>query len=450
MAQFPEAFLKRIQKQRLDAQDLIQALNRESPISIRLNPKKTSEQFENEENVPWCPTGKYLKERPIFTKDPLFHAGVYYPQEAGSMFIDAILKQLKLPEDCIALDLCAAPGGKSTILLDNLSDSSLLISNEINRHRAYILRDNLTRWGNANLMVTNRNPSDFHKFTGLFDLILVDAPCSGEGMFRKDPNSRNEWTPKNTALCATRQTEILKEIWPSLKEGGILIYSTCTFNPEENSEQILNLLETYECQMVNLSFPATFGLDTSDNQHPSYGTLGYTCFPHKMKAEGFFFSVIQKTEQTRSFQLKNKRLEKNTSKNQFELPGFKAPANHTTVCLNDAFYLIPENQIALMLYLQRELSCLKFGIRLGEVVGGKWNPHFEYALCHFDKPYFESAAIHLEQALHFLKGNAIDFDCKDGWCLVTYQNHALGWLKKIGNRANNYYPKELRIRMELQ
>lgn len=449
MVQFPEAFLTRIQKQRVDAQNLIQALDEETPTSIRLNPKKTTKQFENEEAVPWCSAGKYLNERPSFTKDPLFHAGTYYPQEAGSMFIDAILKQITLPETCVALDLCAAPGGKSTILLDNLSDRSLVISNEIIRNRAYILRDNLTRWGNANLMVTNRNAADFSKFTGLFDLILVDAPCSGEGMFRKDLNSRNEWTQKNAALCAIRQSEILTEIWPSLKEGGLLIYSTCTFNPAENTEQILNLLETYDCQTVPLSFPETFGLDTSENLHPSLGTLGYSCFPHKMKTEGFFFSVIQKTESTKCFLLKNKRQEKKPITHQSELPKFTTPVNHNTVYLNDAFYLIPENQSALMLHLQKELSCLKFGVRLGEIVGGKWNPHFEYALSNFEKPNFQFISLQLEQALQFLKGNTIEVDCGNGWCLVTYQNHALGWLKKIGNRTNNYYPKELRIRMDL-
>jgi 16S rRNA C967 or C1407 C5-methylase (RsmB/RsmF family) len=262
--------------------------------------------FPSSQIVPWCEYGRYLPESPSFTKDPLFHAGVYYPQEAGSMFIHAILKQLALANETVALDLCAAPGGKSSILLDNLSSDALVISNEIVRNRAFILRDTLTKWGASNSMVTNKSAADFAKFSGLFDLILVDAPCSGEGMFRKDLDARTEWTPGNAATCALRQTEILDDIWPALKSDGFLIYSTCTFNPEENDKQIQLLLEKYDCELVDLDFPKDFQLESSD--------FGYACMPHRMQTEGFYFSVVRKRESTKPYSIRKAKKQKSKEK----------------------------------------------------------------------------------------------------------------------------------------
>lgn len=449
MAEFPEAFIQRLQQQRTDAEQLLNALNEEAPVSIRLNPHKKTIQFEQEATVPWCALGRYLTKRPSFTKDPLFHAGAYYPQEAGSMFIDAILKQLTLPDDCVALDLCAAPGGKSTILLDNLSDTSLLISNEIARNRAYILRDNLSRWGKANILVTNRSAADFGAFSGLCDLILIDAPCSGEGMFRKDLNARMEWSMKNADHCALRQTEILDDAWPALKQGGYLIYSTCTFNPDENHKQIERLLMEKDCELVHLDFPVNYNLEVQEKRNAALEIFGYSCFPHKMKTEGFFFSVLRKTESTRNFQLKNKKEAKKRREAVQELPDFQVPKNHQVVCLNESFYLVPQNQATLMMHLQQQLSCMKFGVRLGEVLGNKWIPHYEYALSIFDEFQFTSSELNLENALSYLKGHPVPLEGKDGWHLAHYQGHSLGWLKKIGNRSNNYYPKELRIKMDI-
>ena len=449
MTKLPEDFVSRIKEQRADAHELFKALNDEAPVSIRFNPRKEITQFQDNESVPWCELGRYLTERPSFTKDPLFHAGTYYPQEAGSMFIDTILKQITLPDDCVALDLCAAPGGKSTIILDNISDTSLLISNEIVRNRAYILRDNLSRWGKANVLVTNRNPADFGAISGLCDLILIDAPCSGEGMFRKDLNARLEWSTKNAGQCAARQTEIINDVWPALKDGGYLIYSTCTFNPDENHKQIERLLLEKDCELVHFDFPTNYNLEVQEIQHVALGTVGYSCFPHKMKTEGFFFSLLRKTESTRHSQRKNKKEAKNNKTTLLDLPNFQAPKNHRIVCINDAFYLVPENQAGFMVHLQQQLSCMKFGVRLGEVLSNKWIPHYEYALSIFDKPQFASSELSLQSALTYLKGHPLSLEGKDGWHLAQYQGHSLGWLKKIGNRSNNYYPKELRIKMEL-
>ncbi len=444
MTDFPKEFIDRLKAQRKDADALLQALNSDSPISLRLNPRKLCASFENDEVVPWCPSGRYLTERPSFTKDPVFHAGAYYPQEAGSMFIDAILKQLDLSSTCVALDLCAAPGGKSTILLDNLGDEALLISNEIVRSRAYILRDNLSRWGKSNVMVTNKSAADFSAFKGLFDLVLIDAPCSGEGMFRKDQNARNEWSSFNAKQCVLRQTEILDDIWPSIQEGGYLIYSTCTFNPEENHVQLARFISKNDCELVSLDFPESFNLDVVESQ------IGYSCLPHKMKTEGFYFAVLRKTEPTRNFQIKNKREQGRKVKVKSpELPNFRIPENHRVLYLNDSFYLVPEKQAEKMLHVQEQLGCMKFGVCLGEVIGNKWLPHFEYALSIYEKHDFPVVTLSLDEALQYLKGNPINIEGKDGWQIADFQGLSLGWLKKIGNRSNNYYPKELRIRMEL-
>jgi 16S rRNA C967 or C1407 C5-methylase (RsmB/RsmF family)/NOL1/NOP2/fmu family ribosome biogenesis protein len=437
MIALPHEFVKRIEQQRTDAQVLFAALDAEAPTSIRLNPRKNAAVFPDAEHVPWCANGRYLSERPSFTKDPPFHAGVYYPQEAGSMFIHAILQQVDLPNEAVALDLCAAPGGKSTILLDNLSEDALVISNEIVRNRAFILRDTLTKWGASNAMVTNKTAADFSRFKGLFDLVLVDAPCSGEGMFRKDRDARTEWTPGNAATCALRQTDILADIWPALKTNGILIYSTCTFNPEENDQQIKRLLENCDCERIQLEFPASFGLEQTE--------FGHACLPHLMRSEGFYFAVLRKTERVPDYSvLKSKK--QNAKEPSFPLP---LDPRMQAVEIQGHFYQAPKTQIELMLHLNEQLGSMKFGTRLGEFIKQKFNPHFEYALALNSPTNFQQVPLTLEQALHYLKGNNIEVDCPDGWHLAAYQNCSLGWFKKIGNRINNYYPKELRIRMEV-
>lgn len=437
MNELPQDFISRITNERQDAQALFDVLNEEAPTSIRLNPNKLTDVFDDSDLVPWCAYGRYLTERPSFTKDPMFHAGAYYPQEAGSMFIHTILQQVELPENTVALDLCAAPGGKSTILLDNLSENALLISNEIVRNRAFILRDTLTKWGASNTMVTNKSAANLGKLGGLLDLILVDAPCSGEGMFRKDLDSRKEWSVGNAKTCALRQTDILHDIWPALKTNGILIYSTCTFNPEENDAQIQMLLENYDCELIEFQFPENFGLEKS--------TFGYSCLPHLMRSEGFYFSAIRKTETCKTYNLRKPK-KQIAKQDQFNLT---LDDTLSAIALHGHFYQVPKSQEDLMLQLNENLGSMKLGTRLGEYVNHKFIPHFEWALAAKAPTDFKKAQLSMEQALQYLKGNNIEVDCIDGWHLACYDHFPLGWFKKIGNRINNYYPKELRIRMEV-
>ena len=196
------------------------ALQTEPPISIRVNRNKWDEEVTGV-CVPWSFTGLYLPKRPTFTFDPLFHAGCYYVQEASSMFVEQVLRTY-VTEPVVMLDLCAAPGGKSTHARSVLPEGSLLVANEVMRNRSQVLAENLIKWGDSRVVVTNNDPADFTALTELFDVILTDVPCSGEGMFRKDPVAVDEWSMDNVQICWQRQRRILADVWPALKPGGLL------------------------------------------------------------------------------------------------------------------------------------------------------------------------------------------------------------------------------------
>ncbi|MEX2233333.1 MAG: RsmB/NOP family class I SAM-dependent RNA methyltransferase, partial [Cyclobacteriaceae bacterium] len=239
----------------------LKSLQEPPPVSIRIHPVKSQHQIADE-RVPWSKYGEYLPTRPQFTLDPLFHAGSYYVQEASSMFLEQALKQsVNLDQSLNVLDLCAAPGGKSTHLLSLLNRDSLLVSNEAIRSRASILSENIQKWGYPNTIVTNNDPADFRKLKGFFDVIVIDAPCSGEGLFRKNPDAMDEWSPENVQLCAGRQKRILSDAWDSLRENGVLIYCTCTYNESENEDNLRWLQENYSVEFLKLSTDPSWGVD---------------------------------------------------------------------------------------------------------------------------------------------------------------------------------------------
>jgi len=219
-----------------ESETFFRALGDEAVVSVRYNPLKLALPA-NLKAVPWCRTGAYLDQRPVFTFDPAIHAGCYYVQEASSMFLEQAVVQLKLHEKKIlALDLCASPGGKTTHLASLLHPDSLILSNETIQSRLAPLKENVIKWGSGNVLVTQNDPADFASLESFFDLVVIDAPCSGEGLFRKDHDSMQQWSPQNCDLCASRQQGILKDVLPCLKPGGVLVYSTCTFNEKENEE----------------------------------------------------------------------------------------------------------------------------------------------------------------------------------------------------------------------
>ena len=288
---FPEEFKKRISAQEyIDAEALLRALREPSPVSIRINQSKWNRTPLDSEPVPWCHNGYYLKSRPSYTADPLFHSGCYYPQEASGMFLEqVVLQSADSLKNIRVLDLCGAPGGKSTLLSDIIGNDSLLVANEVIRSRAQILAETVTKWGSGNTLVTQSDPALFSGLPGFFDIILVDAPCSGEGMFRTDI-AVSEWSTDNTAHCAERQKRILMDIWPALKENGVLIYSTCTFNPGENEENIRWLTGRNEAECIRLDLKSFEGITEIDFE----GIFGYGFYPDKVRGEGYFIAVIRK------------------------------------------------------------------------------------------------------------------------------------------------------------
>ncbi|TAG93571.1 MAG: rRNA methyltransferase, partial [Bacteroidetes bacterium] len=272
----------------------LKALDTTSPISIRLNPLKEITTFNNLPAVPWETQGKYLPKRISFTTDANFWSGAYYVQEASSMFLGEVLRQvLPIEKDLKILDLCAAPGGKSTHILSLLSENSFLISNEIMRQRCQILSENMARLGKPNYIITNQNAENIGKWTSIFDAIVIDAPCSGEGMFRKDLNSRQEWSAENVEMCAERQQNILANIVPSLKENGFLIYSTCTFNSVENENNLVELLnEGFES--IRLVIDGSWNIIETATKINEKILYGYRFYPHLVEGEGFFITCLRK------------------------------------------------------------------------------------------------------------------------------------------------------------
>ena len=446
MSNLPPLFLERIHKQYTDASDLIQALDTTSPTSIRLNPSKESSIFNDARPVPWCKNGRYLEERPKYTLEPLFHGGTFYPQEAGSMCIDFILHTINLPKDSVCLDLCAAPGGKSTLILDYLSNEGLLVANEIIRNRAQILRENITKWGASNCIVTNNEAADFGEMGELFDCILIDAPCSGEGMFRKDLNARQEWSIQNAQHCVVRQEDILTQTWSALKQNGYLFFSTCTFNPEENELQIERFLNQVNATVIELDIPEQWGITS-----PANG-IGYACLPHRIESEGFYFVVLQKNDAHSPVRLKTKQPKKNPSTTLETPTELKQLSEQKDIFIHthlDYIYGFARKHEEIARYILAHFKCMKWGVRLGTLKGKQLIPDHEWALSHAIPHPFPRAEVSKQTALQFLKGEPIQLEAPNGWVCITYKGIGLGWVKNMGNRVNNYYPKEYRIRMDI-
>ena len=335
----PEAFINDLSAHLSESeqQAFFHALtDTEQTTCVRMNAQKgmTDDELpasrEDLSPIGWNPTqGRYLKVRPNFTTDPLLHAGCYYVQEASSQFVAHVIRSL-VNEPVTALDLCVAPGGKSTALLSSLPAGSQMVSNEIDRRRARILSENVTKWGASNITVTGNAPKDFRKLHSLFDVILADVPCSGEGMFRKDEGAVKDWSQQKMEDCATLQREIIDTIWPCLKPGGLLIYSTCTFNVHEDEENVAWICEELGGQCLEVP------IDPAWNIHPPL--MGnqpcYRFMPHYTQGEGLFMACIRKgnDEDYTPFDLKkasskNKNGSNTKGKNnpKVQLPNTEAP-----------------------------------------------------------------------------------------------------------------------------
>ncbi|MGZ8557586.1 MAG: methyltransferase RsmF C-terminal domain-like protein, partial [Chitinophagaceae bacterium] len=416
--------------------------------SIRINPVKNFEpQTSNFKlsPVPWSQYGFYLEERPSFTFDPLFHAGCYYVQEASSMFLEQALKQtVDLSKPLKVLDLSAAPGGKSTHIQSLISGESILVSNEVIRSRANTLKDNIIKWGCENVMVTNNDPNDFARLENYFDVIVVDAPCSGSGLFRREPEAMNEWSLNNVQLCSKRQQRILADTWPALKKDGVLIYSTCSYSREED-EDILDWMTTQlsaaNCQ---LSINDKWGIIETTS---SSGATGYRFWPDKVKGEGFFLACARKTDGDNSSAWKIKNKPGQASRNEVTLiEKWVNPSSLDFIKYKNTVYAWPKPFLNDFSMLLNNLRVIYSGTIIGEIFRDKLVPDHALAMSPLANHSIEKTTLLYQQAINYLKRKELEIETlKKGWQLVIYEGQSLGWINVLPNRINNYYPKELRI-----
>ena len=446
----PEKFIERVKCDMgvEQGEALCRSLLDKMPTSIRLNPRKPYAQLEGS-NVPWNKYGRYLDVRPSFTLDIGFNAGTYYVQEAGSQFVGHILENMDI-EGARLLDMCAAPGGKSTLYSTLVGESGLVVANEIIRNRAAILADNVRKWGVGNVVVTNNEPRHLAAFENWFDIVAVDAPCSGEGMFRKDEQAREEWSEGNVRMCAARQAEILDEAWKTLADGGLLIYSTCTFNSEENEGTIRALTERVNGEIEaaeTIECPAEWGVVCG--REGVWQTFRF--YPHRTQSEGFFAAVARKASMgSRRVTPKPRRKimtdlggrAREELSRWVENPKAMRFAEVAGNCYG--YYADVYEDVK---HLAESLSVIYSGVEIGRIFGTTLKP--DAALAFFAglrRDAVPRAVLDREEALQYLRKQDVAAErFTEGMNLVECEGCALGFAKRIGNRCNNLFPNSLRI-----
>ena len=411
------------------------------PVSIRLHPRKHTLFPEFKEKVPWCKTGRYLLERPLFTLDPHFHAGVYYVQEASSMFLTQLAPLFITRKIVRVLDLCAAPGGKSTLLAELLPQDGILVANEVIRSRVAALCENMAKWGYANTVVTNNDAKDFARLPQYFDAVLVDAPCSGEGMFRKDPETMKEWSPKVVALCAERQRRIVADVWETLRPGGYLIYSTCTFNRLENEENVAWICAHLGAETCTVQIDPAWGILEQDGC--------YRFLPNRIKGEGFFFALLQKHSASTTSLRKPLRMKKASITSTESTSMMWIENGYRCVEKNNLIKAFPTALASEMLGLETLLRVVQSGVAVAHHRGVDSVPDADLALSPVLLPHvFPVAEVDLITARRYLARESLaPQEMPTGYVLIQYQGSRLGFCKNIGSRINNLYPQARRIRM---
>lgn len=428
----------------IDAQVALAFLEGDVPVSVRINPNKNIAP-PSTQGVPWCNNGYYLPQRPQFTFDPHFHQGRYYVQEASSMYISYLIHALKLNEKPLAvLDACAAPGGKSSLLVDCLHTNSVIVSNEVIASRVGSLQYNMGKWGNINGIITQSSIENFGETGELFDLILLDAPCSGEGMFRKDKGALQYWSTDAVNLNASRQKKLLSDAWQSLKTGGYLIYSTCTYNTLENEENIAWAIENLLAENISIK-----------NEHDVFPSKQKNIEAHRFYAgqcrgEGFTVAVLRKNNSARL----------TTAARRNKTSRYLPVAYHEPFLLNHELYkyrmignnlhAMPVQVDAMLGKLEAQVKIIECGCKIGATQMRKFMPELSLALStQFNQETFRKVELSLDNALIYLRGgtNLPAIEINETF-LYYYDDLPLGFAKKIGNRINNYYPPYARIRMK--
>jgi 16S rRNA C967 or C1407 C5-methylase (RsmB/RsmF family)/NOL1/NOP2/fmu family ribosome biogenesis protein len=442
-------------KKLLDSLDTVKGFDKEAfekvhnsgvqITSIRINPSKKSKIENQNSKIPWTEYGYYLSQRPSFTFDPLFHAGTYYVQEASSMFLEQAVKQtVDLSKPIKVLDLCASPGGKSTHIQSLISKDSLLVSNDVIRSRANVLKDNIIKWGCENVVVTNNDPKDFSKLENYFDVIVVDAPCSGSGLFRRDEEAINEWSENNVALCSQRQQRILADVWPALKQDGILIYSTCSYSKEEDEEimdWLATELPTANCQLeISNDWRITETISAT-------GSHGYRFWPDKVKGEGFFLACFKKMDGGDENSLRYKKKPETATNKELELiEKWAQKEDKEFIKYENTVYAWPSDLLKDFSILLEQLRVIYSGVLTGELMRDKLVPDHALAMSNITAGFINRAELDYEQAIRFLQRKDLRIGTVNkGWQIFCYNNYPLGWANVLPNRINNYYPKELRI-----
>jgi len=439
----PEQFVEQLrQLPGIEGDALLEAITGSEPVvSVRVKSECASRIPPQARHVPWCDEGFYLDVRQPFSFDTDFHAGAYYVQDASSMFIGHVIRSL-IHNPVRYLDLCAAPGGKTTAALQALPVGSLVVANEVVPQRARVLADNVMRWGSDQCVVTSNKVGDFARLMPQgFDVVAADVPCSGEGMMRKDAEAVAQWSPQLVQRCAQRQLEIVNDIWPALRPGGLFIYSTCTYNCAENEGMIRYIIDELDAQPVSVPVSDEWGIT------PALGVdfPAYRFLSHRTQGEGLFLAVLRKAGDTRRHDVRGKT---KSAKATVNLPQnwLERPDDFVLHSRGNEVIALPTVHAQTMLGMLDSLQVLQAGTPVATVMGKKMSPHHALALSRAcNHAAFPHVELDYASALRYLRGESIVIDAPAGYAIVTHNNAALGFVNNLGNRANNLYPKSLRI-----
>lgn len=452
------------------------ALGEVPATSVRLNPWKSGaaglvppDCSLYDGTVPWAESGLYLSSRPAFTFDPLLHAGAYYVQEAASMFLEQVVRRY-VTESVVALDLCAAPGGKSTHLRSLLPEGSLLVSNEPVRARAQVLAENMTKWGHPDVVVTNSYPADFGALDGMFDVLVTDVPCSGEGMFRKEEDAVTGWSMDNVMMCRDRQRGILRDVWRALKPGGLLVYSTCTLNQYEDEENVAWIAGELGAEVLPLDVPDGWGVGGN-----LLGGSGIPCdmcgaenvpvshfIQGEMRGEGFFLAVLRKTAGNdvggrENVYVPEERRKGKPKKGSTPEPAVPAFCCNWLACSETFAFRVRGDELTavhsafaeVVERLYRQVKVMQAGVTVAKIKGRDWMPVHALALStSLNRSVFPMVEVAYGQAVAYLRKETFTLpqDVEKGFVLLLFGGVPIGFVKNLGNRFNNLYPQEWRIR----